>query len=103
MISWQLKVLKKKYPTDQIIFCNGGDRNQNNIPEMAVHGVSFKFGIGGDDKKNSSSLILKNWKFESEERLWGSFYNLFDSKDVKVKELVIKPKKGKGSFKRKKK
>ena len=85
---------KCKSATDQIIFCNGGDRNQNNIPEMAVDGVSFKFGIGGDDKKNSSSLILKNWKFESEERLWGSFYNLFDSKDVKVKELVIKPKKG---------
>ncbi len=89
-----LENIKKKYSSDKIIFCNGGDRNQNNIPEMAVDGVSFKFGIGGDDKRNSSSLILKNWKFESEDRIWGSFYNLFDSKDVKVKELVIKPKKG---------
>ena len=52
------------------------------------------FGIGGVDKKNSSSWILKNWKFESENRVWGLFYNLFDSPDVKVKELVIKPKKG---------
>ena len=89
-----LKKIKENYPSDEIIFCNGGDRNKDNIPEMAVHGVKFKFGIGGIDKKNSSSWILKNWKFESEDRVWGFFYNLFDSLDVKVKELVIKPKKG---------
>ncbi|MFL2715214.1 MAG: adenylyltransferase/cytidyltransferase family protein [Gammaproteobacteria bacterium] len=89
-----LKKIKENHPSDEIIFCNGGDRNKDNIPEMAVHGVKFKFGIGGIDKKNSSSWILKNWKFESEDRVWGFFYNLFDSLDVKVKELVIKPKKG---------
>lgn len=89
-----LKEIKKKYPNEKIIFCNGGDRNENNIPEMALDGISFEFGVGGIDKKNSSSWILKKWKFESENRVWGSFYNLFDSKDVKVKELVIKPKKG---------
>ena len=86
--------IKEKYPTEKIIFCNGGDRNENNIPEMAVDGIYFEFGVGGVDKKNSSSWILKNWKFGSENRVWGLFYNLFDSPDVKVKELVIKPKKG---------
>ena len=86
--------IKETYPNEKIIFCNGGDRNENNIPEMAVDGIYFEFGIGGVDKKNSSSWILKNWKFESENRVWGLFYNLFDSPDVKVKELVIKPKKG---------
>ena len=55
-----LENIKKKYPSDKIIFCNGGDRNQDNIPEMAVDGVSFRFGIGGDDKKNSSSYKNKN-------------------------------------------
>ena len=89
-----LEKIKNKYPNDKIIFCNGGDRNQNNIPEMIVDGIEFKFGVGGEDKKNSSSSLLKNWKYESEIRVWGSFYNLFDSQDVKVKELVVEAKKG---------
>ena len=50
-----LEKIKNKYPNDKIIFCNGGDRNQNNIPEMTVDGIEFKFGVGGEDKKNSSS------------------------------------------------
>ena len=71
-----LKKIKEKYPTKKIIFCNGGDRNADNIPEMEVDGIYFEFGVGGVDKKNSSSWILKNWKFESEKRIWGLFYNL---------------------------
>ena len=89
-----LKKIKENYPSDEIIFCNGGDRNKDNIPEMAVHGVKFKFGIGGIDKKNSSSWILKNWQYYHEERLWGSFYNLFEEDQVKVKELIVHPGKG---------
>lgn len=89
-----LETIKKKYPNDTIIFCNGGDRNQDNIPEMEVKNIHFEFGVGGNKKKNSSSWLLKNWKFESEERIWGSFYNLFDSQDVKVKELIVEPKNG---------
>ena len=89
-----LEIIKNKYPNDNIIFCNGGDRNKNNIPEMSVNGIDFKFAVGGNLKKNSSSWILKNWNFGSEERLWGYFHNLFDSKEVKVKELIINPKKG---------
>ncbi len=88
-----LEQIKKKFPKDKIIFCNGGDRDHNNIPEMAVNNIDFKFGIGGKDKKNSSSRILKNWKYDYEEKLWGIFYNLFDSPEVKVKELVVSPKK----------
>ena len=89
-----LEKIKDKYPNDIIIFCNGGDRTKKNIPEMIVKDIEFKFGIGGNDKKNSSSWLLKNWKYGSENRIWGSFYNLFDSKEVKVKELVVKTKKG---------
>ena len=29
-----LKEIKNKFPKDKIIFCNGGDRTKNNIPEM---------------------------------------------------------------------
>ncbi len=85
---------KKMYPTDEIIFANGGDRNHENIPEMSVDGVEFLFGIGGNDKKNSSSWILKTWQYYKEERVWGKFYNLFEGDDVKVKELVVSPRKG---------
>ena len=89
-----LEKAKKLYPNDDIYFANGGDRTNKNIPEMKVGGINFLFGIGGDDKKNSSSWILKNWQYYFEERLWGSFYNLFETDHVKVKELIVEPGKG---------
>lgn len=51
------------YPESHIMFANGGDRTSKNIPEMDIKdfNVSFVFGIGGQDKQNSSSWILNNW------------------------------------------
>ena len=89
-----LAEIKEKYPTEHIIFCNGGDRNDSNIPEMSIKGIDFKFGVGGEDKKNSSSWILKNWQGESEERVWGKFLNLYQDQKMKLKELIIDPSKG---------
>lgn len=89
-----LEKVKRLYPNDQIIFANGGDRGKENIPEMHVKDVEFIFGVGGENKKNSSSWILKNWQYYLEERIWGKFYNLFEDDNVKVKELIIAPKKG---------
>jgi cytidyltransferase-like protein len=89
-----LEKVKKLYPNDQIFFANGGDRNKENIPEMKVKNIEFIFGIGGDNKKNSSSWILKNWQYYFEKRIWGSFYNLFEDEQTKVKELIIEPGKG---------
>ena len=89
-----LNKVKKLYPNDDIYFANGGDRDKSNIPEMSVDGIEFLFSVGGDDKKNSSSWILKTWQYYKEERLWGKFYNLFEDTDVKVKELVVAPGKG---------
>tara|TARA_B100000575_G_scaffold15995_1_gene11276 strand:- start:1618 stop:2394 length:777 start_codon:yes stop_codon:yes gene_type:complete len=90
-----LEKVKTLYPKDEIFFANGGDRNNDNIPEMSVDGIKFLFSVGGDDKKNSSSWILKNWQYYHEKRLWGSFYNLFeDGSEVKVKELIVHPGKG---------
>ena len=86
--------IKEMYPDDDIVFANGGDRNKENIPEMSIENISFEFSVGGDDKKNSSSWILKNWQYYHEERLWGSFYNLFEEDQVKVKELIVAPGKG---------
>src|SRR5210317_990023 len=50
-----IKNVKAMYPDAQIIFANGGDRTANNIPEMVFNDVTFVFGVGGEDKKNSSS------------------------------------------------
>ena len=76
------------------VFCNGGDRGAENIPEMNVKGVSFKFGVGGEQKINSSSIILREWQHQSEERVWGKFYNLFQDHRLKLKELVVQPNQG---------
>ena len=46
-----LKEIKNKFPKDKIIFCNGGDRTRNNIPEMDLKDITFKFEVGGNFKK----------------------------------------------------
>jgi len=55
----------KKYNNRIIKFANGGDRNNNTTPEIDFckkNNIETLWGIGGNYKKNSSSLILKNWK-----------------------------------------
>jgi cytidyltransferase-like protein len=86
-----LEKVKRFYPNDEIYFANGGDRNKENIPEMIVSDINFIFSVGGDNKKNSSSWILNKWQYYYEERQWGSFFNLFETKNIKVKELIIEP------------
>jgi len=56
-----LEKVKSMYPSEEIYFANGGDRNAKNIPEMSVKGINFIFGVGGDFKKNSSSDLLQEW------------------------------------------
>lgn len=86
-----LQQVRAHYPEGQIIFANGGDRTQDNIPEMAVAGVEFAFGIGGDDKANSSSWILQEWKALKTERPWGYYRVLHEVSGTKVKELTVMP------------
>ena len=87
-----VKNAQKLFPNDQIIFANGGDRTAKNIPEMACKDVIFKFGVGGDDKRNSSSWILEEWKAPKTERTWGYYRVLHkDGQQVKVKELTVNP------------
>ena len=57
------KVLKK-YPNHKIKFANGGDRNNKSTPETIFckkNGIELLWGIGGNNKSNSSSWILKKW------------------------------------------
>jgi cytidyltransferase-like protein len=86
-----IRKVKEKYPNDEIIFANGGDRTKDNIPEMIFNDVEFVFGVGGENKANSSSWILEEWKAPKTARPWGWYRVLDDKKSYKVKELVIEP------------
>jgi len=71
----------------KVIFANGGDRSKQNIPEMALKDVEFVFGVGGEDKKNSSSWILKEWSQPTTERNWGRYTILDKGDGWQVKQL----------------
>jgi len=71
----------------KVIFANGGDRTKDNIPEMIYNDVEFVFGVGGEDKKNSSSWILKEWSQPTTERAWGKYTILDKGKGWQVKQL----------------
>jgi D-beta-D-heptose 7-phosphate kinase/D-beta-D-heptose 1-phosphate adenosyltransferase len=86
-----LEQIKHQYPYAEIIFANGGDRTATNIPEMVVKDVTFRFGIGGDSKQNSSSWILQDYKNQKTFRPWGYYRVLHDVEGCKVKELTIDP------------
>jgi mannose-6-phosphate isomerase-like protein (cupin superfamily) len=58
---------------------------------MTVKDVIFKFGVGGKDKKNSSSWILEEWKSPKTERPWGHYRVLYEIDGTKVKELTVMP------------
>lgn len=56
--------VKELYHNSIIIFANGGDRTKDNTPEQVYRhkDIIFKFGVGGTEKLNSSSDILKSYK-----------------------------------------
>lgn len=86
-----IRNVKMMYPNSEIIFANGGDRTKENIPEMSEPDVKFEFGVGGEDKRNSSSWILEEWKAPKTLRPWGYYRVLHEIPGTKVKELTIEP------------
>jgi len=80
----------------KIIFANGGDRTNTTTPEYKTYGelpnIDFAFGVGGANKKNSSSWILEEWKAPKTERSWGYYRVIHEyDKHTKVKELAVPP------------
>ncbi len=89
-----IHTVRTRYPNTKIIFANGGDRTPENIPEQDVQDsdLEFRFGVGGSNKKNSSSWILEEWKSPRTSRPWGHYRVLYEnSPTTKVKELVVEP------------
>lgn len=90
----RVAMLHYPMPNTKFIFANGGDRTKDNIPEMDIvdPNLEFAFGVGGENKKNSSSWILKEWKAPKTERQWGYYRVLHEQgKEIKLKELTVDP------------
>jgi cytidyltransferase-like protein len=88
-----IKNVRRMFPDSTIVFANGGDRTQENIPEMDLEdsNLEFAFGVGGGNKMNSSSWILQEWKAPKTERPWGYYRVLHTVPGMKVKELTVNP------------
>ena len=59
-----LRIARKKYIKENIMFANGGDRNDKTTPESVFceeNNIELLWGVGGNDKSNSSCWILKKW------------------------------------------
>ena len=92
-----IKQATQTFPGAKIIFANGGDRTAENIPEMGLldderykENLEFVFSVGGDNKMNSSSWILEEWKAPKTSRAWGYYRVLHEQgKEIKVKELTV--------------
>jgi len=87
-----LEKIKAHYPNDTIVFANGGDRGTDNVPEQTVKDVEFVFGIGGSDKKNSSSDLIRNYKFGMYYTDYGYYNVLYHDSKCRVKEVSLEPK-----------
>ena len=60
-----IKIAIDKYKNSGIKFANGGDRDNKTTPESIFcnnNNIELLWGIGGNNKSNSSSWILKKWK-----------------------------------------
>ncbi len=60
-----IETVIKKYKDYRIKFANGGDRNNDTTPELVFcekNNIELLWGIGGNEKSNSSSWILNKWK-----------------------------------------
>lgn len=80
--------ITKSLSNENVTFANGGDRNKNTTMEYGNpdhDDVTFTFNVGGNNKKNSSSDIVKI------KRNWGYYKNIYSGNGFKVKELVINP------------
>jgi cytidyltransferase-like protein len=63
-IERSLDLVREAYPDAELEFCNGGDRKDiNSLPaaeaeSAARNRISLHYGIGGDDKADSSTRIM---------------------------------------------
>jgi len=59
-VSASLAEVADRFPDHALIFANGGDRVPGFVPEAEIceeRGIELRFGVGGDEKADSSSRI----------------------------------------------
>ena len=60
-VTQTLQLIAEKYPNDELIFANGGDRDSEKaIPEADMckqYNIAMVFGVGGTEKADSSTRI----------------------------------------------
>ena len=82
-----------KNPKKSICYCNGGDRsNIKNIRESKVCKklkVNLEFGIGGENKIESSSDLTKNYLGDIEKRPWGNYHIIAKNLGYQIKEIKV--------------
>lgn len=91
-----LRKIRKKYPDNQIIFANGGDRKIDTTPEVSVCkelGIEMYWNMDSGKTMSSSDLLL-NYTHITKTRGWGSYTIIAQGDRYKVKELLIKPFRG---------
>ena len=83
----------KKNTNKSICYCNGGDRsNIENIRESEVCKklkVNLEFGIGGENKIESSSDLTKNYLGNIEKRPWGNYHIIARNLGYQIKEIKV--------------
>ena len=68
-VSASLQAIAERYPDHELVFANGGDRKPEFVPEAEVcerYGIRMEFGVGGDDKADSSTRINMELGIETE-------------------------------------
>jgi cytidyltransferase-like protein len=68
-VSASLRAIAQAKPDHDLIFANGGDRKPEFVPESTVcdeYGIKLVFGVGGDNKADSSTRINMALGLETE-------------------------------------
>lgn len=91
-----LQDCRRLYPHCNLTFGNGGDRSNKNYPEVDFclsNSITLNDTVGGNNKLNSSSILLDNWKNTVAQREWGMWKVLqqYTPNKIKIKELVVEP------------
>ena len=91
--SFAIEEFVKNNPDKSICYCNGGDRsNIENIREATICKklrVNLEFGVGGEEKVESSSQLTKNYLGNVEKKPWGNYHFIAKNNGYQIKEIKV--------------
>ena len=91
--SLAIKEFATQHRNQSICYCNGGDRsNIKNIRETVICkelNISLEFGVGGEEKIESSSELTKNYLGNVENRPWGNYHIIAKNTGYQIKEIKV--------------